>query len=402
MSKTATENIASDQPFEFDFGGGELKFKQAHAGDIPVKIRSVAGYEGDLNLTALVLNDAGEKIRQTDANVFPKRVAISPKHPASATVRVLLGARVPPGGYRVGVTARSVAGKKREEEALNAQDAHVLASACEKARQVEKPGKKTKELDDGSWGYFFKHNYARQVGDVFKGYGDTLNVFKAVDGAKQLASYARSHGSRAAGVLLLKGTIHSYTAFLTTSDPREFGQSFGTVLETVAPLGKKLPTPNVLKPIGEYEAVFVAQGKDATAVLRATRNINDAGVTFVARSRISKALKQAYKNVGEKRTGVRQSDYGTKVHTELKNQVKILGGKNIQPEISFRKGETTSYGKNKSVRLDVIITSKKGHILAVYDLKTGKATFTKTRIKQILNNLPEKSQKSIFRELRRL
>jgi cell wall-associated NlpC family hydrolase len=79
------------------------------------------------------LNTGGEKIPQADAEIFPKRVSISPHRPASAMVRVFMGARAPTGGYRVGVTARSVAAQNTRS---NTSQAQSLAAATEKARQV--------------------------------------------------------------------------------------------------------------------------------------------------------------------------------------------------------------------------------------------------------------------------
>jgi hypothetical protein len=146
---------------------------------------------------------------------------------------------------------------------------------------------------------------------------------------------------------------------------------------------------------------LVVQGADAAVVFRATRKISNAGATFVARGRISKALRQAYKTSGEKLPNEKQSHYGTTVHNELKNQVTALGKDNIKPEVSYvGKGEIHYYAK-ESVRLDIIIKTKDGQILAVYDLKTGKATFTQKRIQKIISQLPEKSKQAIFRELRK-
>jgi hypothetical protein len=390
MPDTARKNnSALDQPFEFEFEGAPQKINQGKSDKIVVHIRSKQ-YEGYIDLTAQALHSSGEKNHGAIVSVHPTRVRISPKSPASAIAHVSLDPKALSGKYRLGITAKSVRRVEKEKE-TNSTNTSVSRNQTEN----------TDSKIDESWGDFFKHAYLGQVGEVFKGYGDTVNVFKAVDGGKQLVTFARSHGALATGALVIKGTVHAYTAFATTSDPREFGQSFGTVLETAIPFAKKIPTPALVAPIGEYEAQLVVQGADAAAVFRATRKISNAGATFVARGRISKALRQAYKTSGEKLPNEKQSHYGTTVHTELKNQLVALGKNNIKPEVSFRKNIKVTYGDDESVRLDIIIKTKDGQILAVYDLKTGKATFTQKRIQKIISQLPEKSKQAIFRELRK-
>ena len=54
------------------------------------------------------------------------------------------------------------------------------------------------------------------------------------------------------GKIVAQGMLHAYTAFATTSDAREFGQSFGTVLATVAPAIKRLPNRTVYRLQGPW------------------------------------------------------------------------------------------------------------------------------------------------------
>ena len=114
------------------------------------------------------------------------------------------------------------------------------------------PTHSQKDVDDGSWAYFIEHNYAGQVALVFKGYGDDINPVKMAEGLGQLAGYYDSHGLADTGKVVAQGMLHAYTAFATTSDAREFGQSFGTVLATAAPAIKRLPNRTVYRLEGPW------------------------------------------------------------------------------------------------------------------------------------------------------
>ena len=76
--------------------------------------------------------------------------------------------------------------------------------------------------------------YWGDVGQVFAGYGDVLNPVKAYQSGKALYAIAKTKGAGTAGHVFVQGTVQAYTAWTTTSDPRAFGQSFGTVLLTAA------------------------------------------------------------------------------------------------------------------------------------------------------------------------
>jgi|GEM_PF-2643549 len=79
---------------------------------------------------------------------------------------------------------------------------------------------------------------------------------------------------------------------------------------------------------------------------------------------------------------------GTLKHTEFANQVKGLNNPLLQPEVTYKNGQIVSYGTKGGVRLDVVEYNANGTIKAVYDLKTGKAGLTNSRIQEIQNNLP--------------
>jgi RHS repeat-associated protein len=79
---------------------------------------------------------------------------------------------------------------------------------------------------------------------------------------------------------------------------------------------------------------------------------------------------------------------GTLKHSEFAKQVKGLNDPLIQSEVTYKNGQIVPYGTKGGVRLDVVEYNPNGTIKAVYDLKTGKAGLTNSRIQQIQNNLP--------------
>jgi len=79
---------------------------------------------------------------------------------------------------------------------------------------------------------------------------------------------------------------------------------------------------------------------------------------------------------------------GTLKHTDFANRVKGLNDPLIQPEVTYKNGQIVPYGTKGGVRLDVVEYNSNGTIKAVYDLKTGKAGLTNSRIQQIQNHLP--------------
>jgi RHS repeat-associated protein len=81
------------------------------------------------------------------------------------------------------------------------------------------------------------------------------------------------------------------------------------------------------------------------------------------------------------------SVYGTKVHAQFKDILDALGRGDLHTEVSYLGGREVAYGTKGSVRLDVVVGSK-DKPLAIYDLKTGSAKLTASRIAQIRQHLP--------------
>lgn len=108
-----------------------------------------------------------------------------------------------------------------------------------------------------------------------------------------------------------------------------------------------------------------------------------AGAAAPLADELAGAAQRAAQEVG---TG-RGSVYGTKVHSAFERQVNALGKSDVHTEVSYLNGQVVPYGTKGSVRLDVV-NGPVNAPAAVYDLKTGSATLTPARIRQIQSHIP--------------
>jgi hypothetical protein len=90
--------------------------------------------------------------------------------------------------------------------------------------------------------------------------------------------------------------------------------------------------------------------------------------------------------------------FGTRVHTQLKQEIDAVGGA-LRGEISYKNGFEVKYGTEGSVRLDVV-KGAEGKPEAIWDLKTGTAKLTKERIDQIRSHLPDQFKDAPIAEVR--
>lgn len=76
---------------------------------------------------------------------------------------------------------------------------------------------------------------------------------------------------------------------------------------------------------------------------------------------------------------------GTLRHTLFKKAVEQVFGNNplVKTEVSYLNRNIVDYGTRGSVRLDVAVYNPDGSIKAIYDLKTGGASLSASRIRQI-------------------
>lgn len=78
---------------------------------------------------------------------------------------------------------------------------------------------------------------------------------------------------------------------------------------------------------------------------------------------------------------------GTRVHSAFAAELRALGRSDVFSEVSYLNGRVVPYGTRGSVRLDAVVGSP-GAPSAIYDLKTGAATLSSSRIAQIRSHLP--------------
>lgn len=75
--------------------------------------------------------------------------------------------------------------------------------------------------------------------------------------------------------------------------------------------------------------------------------------------------------------------YGTAVHVDFGVRVRLQEIPGVEVEQSFFDRDRVDYGDPGSIRTDVILRNEVGDIQAIYDVKTGGAVLTQTRVKEI-------------------
>jgi hypothetical protein len=78
--------------------------------------------------------------------------------------------------------------------------------------------------------------------------------------------------------------------------------------------------------------------------------------------------------------------FGTRVHVDFARRLKgydLPGIGSVGVEQSFSMGELAVYGVEGSIRTDIILRNAAGKPVAIYDLKTGSAKLTPSRIKEL-------------------
>lgn len=74
---------------------------------------------------------------------------------------------------------------------------------------------------------------------------------------------------------------------------------------------------------------------------------------------------------------------GTKKHTAFAMEVNKLGNPYFRTEVSYSNGSEVYHGYRGSIRFDVLQVDSKGNPVAAWDLKTGTAILTESRIAQM-------------------
>jgi RHS repeat-associated protein len=140
------------------------------------------------------------------------------------------------------------------------------------------------------------------------------------------------------------------------------------------------PQPFMDSPQKSILSRFASLGKTSTP-LSAICNVYE---------QVQKAATQAYQNVGSGKGPV----HGTKVHSEFKRLLEALRIHNLYPEKPYLLGEFQKSNRKGSVRFDVVYGPLKNPWI-IWDLKTGQARLTSSRILQMRKHLPYNSNPSI-------
>jgi hypothetical protein len=77
--------------------------------------------------------------------------------------------------------------------------------------------------------------------------------------------------------------------------------------------------------------------------------------------------------------------YGTRVHTAVRDSIVALADPNLKAEVSAIKSDEKKYGKKGSIRIDAFENVGDGTV-CVYDIKTGEAKLTLLRMQEIADN----------------
>jgi len=81
--------------------------------------------------------------------------------------------------------------------------------------------------------------------------------------------------------------------------------------------------------------------------------------------------------------------YGTTFHHEFAQRVRRLGISDLSAEVSFDQSVPVPYASPNSVRTDVVLRNYKDgvpSVTAIWDLKTGNATLTESRARELRTN----------------
>jgi RHS repeat-associated protein len=143
----------------------------------------------------------------------------------------------------------------------------------------------------------------------------------------------------------------------------------------------------------EFARDGASEAGQAERLLEETRSFDAANGTDLGT--LQPLATQASDTIGEGSGAV----HGTHVHTAFENEINALGRSDLTTEVTYKGGILAKRGTRGAVRLDVV----QGPVDAptsIYDLKTGSARLTKSRIAQIRANLPEGFQDIPVLEIR--
>jgi len=131
-------------------------------------------------------------------------------------------------------------------------------------------------------------------------------------------------------------------------------------------------TPDGVRAWAQYAEVADNKARDDAAVARTTVTLHS---TLM---QVSGAIARS--------PDVSPQEYGTEVHTVFAKTLRALNLPGIGTqgvEQSFDKEGEARYGKDGSIRTDVVLRNDERSIIAIYDLKTGNATIRPSRATEL-------------------
>ena len=161
----------------------------------------------------------------------------------------------------------------------------------------------------------------------------------------------------------------------------------GLFAKNSSPMTMFAKTPKALKPVNQSQAgaatatqvVLGSVAGPAFGAVGATTGV----ATVSTEGVLAKLAAQAVENVGPGSGAV----YGTLIHSEFANLVEGLGNSNLATEVSYLGGKVVPYGTAGSIRVDALEGALESPT-QVFDLKTGNASLSATRIDQIQSQIP--------------
>ncbi len=115
---------------------------------------------------------------------------------------------------------------------------------------------------------------------------------------------------------------------------------------------------------------------------------------------LSALARQATAAIDELASSVNAAVRGTNIHTQWARLLKERYGNAVRTERSFLDGVEYDYSPKGSIRVDAIMHDASGNPVAIYDLKTGAAGLTESRIAEIRAQLPENLKDVPIKEIR--
>lgn len=79
--------------------------------------------------------------------------------------------------------------------------------------------------------------------------------------------------------------------------------------------------------------------------------------------------------------------FGTAVHTHLRNEIRGFGAADLTAEVSFLKGMEENYGVEGTVRIDALErVRERPDTVCIYDIKTGRSGLSFPRMLEMVVN----------------